>query len=481
MAELVLDLRHFIERCEEMGELQVVEGTHWYLEIGALTFEVAASTTNPPALLFDRVEGYPPGFRVLTMPADTNRRVALALGLSDNVSRMDTVRELKNKYKEPMDLIPPVKVNDGPVFENQDTGDDVDLFKFPVPQWTALDGGRYIGTGDTVIARDPDEGWINISTHRIQVLDKSRCIMYIESGQQLNTIREKCWKKGESCPMAVTIGTHPLIVSVGGTKLPWGMSEYDYAGWWMKRPVEVVEGPATGLPIPAHAEIVLEGEMPSRDVESAQEGPFAEFTGHYSPGGNEAIFQVQRVLYRNDPIMLGVMTYLGPGVPTWTRSQTTSAEIWNRLDDIVPGVTGVWLFEDFGKERCLAVSLKQQYPGHVKQAALAALANYTLNRKYIVVVDDDIDPSNLREVLFAMGNRANPEKFDIIRGTRASKLDPLCADPEKQRTGDLTISTLLIDACKPFEWIEKFPPAITFDKDLRAKVREKWKGLMESL
>ena len=259
------------------------------------------------------------------------------------------------------------------------------------------------------------------------------------------------------------------------------MSEYDYAGWWMKRPVEVVEGPATGLPIPAHAEIVLEGEMASRDVELAREGPFAEFTGHYSPGGNEAIFRVQRVLYRNDPIMLGVMTYLGPGVPTWTRSQTTSAEIWNRLDDIVPGVAGVWLFEDFGKERCLAVSLKQQYPGHVKQAALAALANYTLNRKYIVVVDDDIDPSNLREVLFAMGNRANPEKFDLIRGTRASKLDPLCADPEKQRTGDLTISTLLIDACKPFEWIQEFPPAITFDKDLRAKVRGKWKGLMESL
>ena len=481
MAEIVLDLRNFIQRCEEIGELKVINGAHWDLEIGTLTFEVGASTANPPALLFDRIEGYPAGFRVLTMPASTDRRVALALGLSDDASRLEIVQELKQKFKEPMDLIPPVEVKDGPIFENEDRGDDIDLLKFPVPRWTARDGGRYIGSGDTVIAKDPDEGWVNVSTHRIQVLDKSRCVMFIESGQQLNIIREKYWKKGQNCPMAVTIGTHPLIVSVGGTKLPWGMCEYDYAGWWMKAPVEVVKGPTTGLPIPAHSEIVLEGEMTPRDVESVKEGPFAEFTGHYSPGGNEAVFQVQRVLYRNDPIILGLMPYLGPGVPTWTRSQTMSAEIWNKLDEIVPGVTGVWLYEDFGKERCLAISLKQQFPGHAKQAALAALGHYTINRKYIVVVDDDVDPSNLREVLFAMGNRADPETFDLIRGNRASKLDPLSANPERQRTGNFTLSTLIILACKPFEWIDKFPPAITFDKDLRGKVREKWKGFMESL
>ena len=320
MPEIVLDLRKFIQRCVEIGELKVIDGAHWDLEIGTLTFEVGASTTNPPALLFDKIKGYPAGFRVLTMPASTDRRVALALGLCDNASRLEIVRELKQKFKEPVSLIPPVEVKDGPIFENEDRGDDIDLLKFPVPQWTARDGGRYIGSGDTVIAKDPDEGWVNVSTHRIQVIDKSRCVMFIESGQQLNTIRGKYWKKGQNCPMAVTIGTHPLIVSVGGTKLPWGMCEYDYAGWWMKAPVEVVKGPTTGLPIPAHSEIVLEGEMMPRDVASAKEGPFAEFTGHYSPGGNEAIFQVQRVLYRNDPIILGLMPYLGPGVPTWTRS-----------------------------------------------------------------------------------------------------------------------------------------------------------------
>ena len=156
-----------------------------------------------------------------------------------------------------------------------------------------------------------------------------------------------------------------------------------------------------------------------------------------------------------------------------------AAEIWNKLDEIVPGVTGVWLYEDFGKERCLALSLKQQFPGHAKQAALTALGYYTINRKYIVVVDDDVDPSNLREVLFAMGNRADPETFDLIRGNRASKLDPLSADPERQRTGNFTLSTLIILACKPFEWIDKFPPAVTFEKELRTKIREKWKGFIE--
>lgn len=477
MADTVKDLRQFIQRFEEIGELKVVEGAHCDLEIGAITFEVAVGP-NPPALLFDKIKGYPAGYRVLTMPASTDKRVALILGLPAEASRLGIVQKLREKLKEPLELIPPVEVKEGPVLENVDTGDEVDLFKFPAPQWTAADGGRYIGTGDIVIARDPDEGWVNVSTHRIQILDKSTAIMYVEQGQHLNTIRQKYWQRGQSCPIAVTCGGDPLLVSVGGTRLEWGMPEYDYAGWWKKEPVEVIKGPTTGLPIPALAEIALEGEIIPPEVETRVEGPFAEFTGHYGPGRPEALFKVTGVLYRNNPIILGILPYLGPGVPTWTRSQTMSAQIWNELDRVVPEIKGVWLFEEWGKERCLAISIKQQYPGHAKQAALAALGYHTMNRKYIVVVDDDVDPSNLREVLFAMGNRADPETFDLIRGNRASKLDPLCADPEKRRTGELTISTMIILACKPFRWIDEFPPMITIEPELREQVRKKWRSLL---
>ncbi len=472
------DLRQFVQMAEEIGELKVIEGANWDLEIGALTVYVANNNLNPPALLFDKIKGYTAGYRVLTIPCSTDKRLAMTLGLSVEATRLELVRKLRDKLSEPLRLIPPVEVKDGPILENIITGDEVDLLKFPAPKWMPGDGGRYIGTGDTVIARDPDEGWVNVSTHRIQVHDKATATILVEIGQHLGAIREKYWKKGKSCPVAVTCGSEPLLVSVGGTRIPWGMSEYDYYGWWRKEPLGVIKGPVTGLPIPAYAEIALEGELLPPDVESVIEGPFAEFTGHYSPSGPEAVFRVKGVLYRNDPIILGLLSYLGPGVPTWTRVSIMSALAWSELDKVVPGVRGVWLPDEFGKERCEIISLKQQYPGHAKHAALAALGHNALNRKYVIVVDEDVDPTNLREVLFALGQRADPIAFDILRGIRMSKLDPLMADPEKRRTKDFTGSTAIILACKPFNWIEQFPPMVITEPELTQNLVKKWQFLL---
>jgi len=474
------DLREFIQKCEEIGELKVVEGAHWDMEMGAITFEVA-SYPDPPALLFDRITGYKPGYRHLTIPCSTDKRLALILGLPVESSRLGLVQKLRDKLSEPLELVSPVELKDGPILENVYIGGDIDLFQFPSMKWTALDGGRYIGTGSNVIVRDPEEGWVNVSTNRIQVHDKSTLTIFCEPGQHLEMIREKYWRKGQNCPAAVTCGGDPLLVSISGTRIPWGIGEYDYAGWWKKEPLEVINGPTTGLPIPAGAEIAFEGEIVPLDVESRIEGPFTEFTGHYSPEGPESVFKVSRVFHRNDPILLGAITYLGPGIPAWTRGAIMAARIWGHLDNIITGVKGVWAPDEWGLERCLVISLKQLYPGHVKQAALAALGYYPMSRKYIIVVDDDVDPSNIREVLFALGHRADPETFDIVRGNWTSKLDPLVANPEKKRINDITIPTLIIDACKPYSWIDQFPTPVTISPDLRESVRKKWSDFLNDL
>lgn len=468
------DLREFIKRVEEAGELKVIEGASWDLEIGAITFEVAAKP-DPPALLFDRIKDYPAGYRVLTIPCSTDKRLALILGLPMEATRLELVRKLRDKLNEPLELIPPIEVKKAPVLENVLSGSEIDLFRFPSPKWTSIDGGRYIGTGDNVIARDPEEGWVNVSTNRIQIQDKTTATIFVEPGQHLKMIREKYWKKGKGCPVAVTCGGDPLLVTISGTRIPWGMPEYDYVGWWKKEPLEVIKGPTTGLPVPACAEIVLEGEMAPLERESKVEGPFAEFTGHYSPAGPEAVFHVKRILHRNDPVYLGVITYLGPGVMTWTKGPFTSARVWGHLDKIISGVTGVWSPDEFGLERALVIALKQQYGGHAKQAALAALGLYPMSRRYVIVVDDDIDPSNMREVLFALGQRAEPETFEVIKGNWTSKLEPLLADPEKKRTKDVTISTSIILACKPFNWIDDFPPPVAIESKIREQVRKKFK------
>ena len=470
------DLRQFIQTVEAMGELKVVEGADWNLEIGAIT-QLVAVGASPPTLLFDKIKDYKAGYRVLTLPCSTDKRLDLILGLPLEASRLELISELRDKLKEPLELVPPVEVKEGPILDNVHTGDEVDLFQFPTPKWGEFDGGRFIGSGDFVIVRDPDEGWINLSTHRVEIQDKSTATILLEPGQHLGMIREKYWRRGQNCPVAVVCGADPLLTNFSSWRIPWGMSEYDYAGWWRKKPVEVVKGPTTGLPIPSHAEIVLEGEIVPPEVDTRVEGPFGEFTGHYSPAGEESAFRVRCVLHRNDPIILGVLPYLGPGISTWTKEVLDSAHIWNALDRIIPGVKGVCYGSEFGTTRCVVISLEQKYGGHAKQAALAAVAQRSHALKYVIVVDDDVDPSNINEVLHTLGNRADPASFDIIRGSWTSRLDPMLT-PEQKRTGDITISTAIILACKPFHWMSEFPIPMKLSPELREKVVKKWGKLL---
>ena len=464
------DLREFIDKVKEIGELREVKGAHWDLEVGAITY-LAAKKSNPPALLFDNIQGYPEGYRILTIPDSTEKRMALALGLPMELRGLDLVRKMRDKLSQPLELLPPVEVKEGPILENVHTDDDVDLLEFPTPRWGARDGGRYIGTGDTVIEMDPDEGWVNIGVHRIQIHDKSTATINFDPGKHGGFIRDKYWSRGQSCPVAVTCGGDPLLVSVGGTKIPWGMSEYDYAGWWRKEAVEVIKGPITGLPIPAYAEIALEGEIVLPEVESRMEGPFAEETGHYSAAKKCAAFRIRSILHRNAPIILGQLPFLSPGVPTGSFHVGNAAQVWSHLDSLVPGVKAVWVPPEL--RRSMVISIEQKYGGHAKQVALAALGKNNYNQKYVIVVDDDIDPSNILEVLFALALRADPTKFDIITDTWCNALTPLLS-PWQREVGDITQSATLILACKPYYWMKDFPPLVKTESELLEKVKKKW-------
>lgn len=471
----IMDLRMFLKRIDQAGEVRVIEGANQDLEIGAITY-LSAQKPSHPALLFDHISGCKPGFRLLTCSCSTEKRVNLLLDLPVEARGLDVVRNLRRKLSEPVGLLPPVEVKRGPILENTYFSDDVDLFMFPAPKWQALDGGRYLGTGDTVIMRDPDEGWVNIGTHRIQVHDRSTATIMFEPGKHGDIIRRKYWSRGLACPVAVTLGGDPLHVAVGGTRLPWGMPEYDYIGWWRKKPVEVVRGPVTGLPIPSGAEIALEGEILPPEADSRMEGPFLEWSGHYTPAKPEAAFKVKGVLHREDPIVLGELSFLGVGVPTGWSSFKIAAELWNHLEKLVPGINGVWVHLELGYNRAVAIAVEQKYGGHAKQVALAALGQMSHNRKFIIVVDDDVDPSNLGEVLFAVGMRSNPDSWDVITGCQTAILDPLLTTA-KRESGDITHSAVMIVACKPFDWIKSFPPAMKRDLDVERKVKERWPDL----
>jgi len=471
-----MDLRSFMKRVDELGELLVIEGADWDSEIGAACF-LAAKQSPPPGVIFVKVKGYPAGYRIFANPYSNDKRAALTLGLPIEASGLELVRKIRDKISKPVELIPSTMVKSGPVTENVLAGDDVDLFKFPTPKWQPLDGGRYIGTGCTVIAKDLEEGWINVSTQRVQIHDKSTVTVFTEPGRHLDMIRKKYWAKGQSCPAVITCGSHPAFVFVGGMRIPWGVCEYDYLGWFVGESIEVIAGPTTGLPIPSHAEIALEGEMLPPEVESRIEGPFSEWTGHYSPARPEAAFKVRAILHRDDPIILAVLPFLGPeGRSRSPFDMVKEAQVWNMLDMSVPGVKGVCTHREFGGMLVMVISIEQKYAGHAKQVALLALGQMSYFTKFVIIVDDDIDPSNLSQVLWAVGLRSYPEEYDVIRNTLAGNLDP-SVSPLKRELGDLTRSGLIILACRPFHWIKDYPIPVVPDPMMEKKIKAKWKDL----
>ncbi len=209
------------------------------MEIGRIT-ELAMSSSKSPAVLFDNIKGYKSGYRVISNVLNSPRRIALALGLPMPDKEMDLVNAWRHHSKEGIRRIPPVEINNGPVKENVQVGDSVDLFEFPIPKWHDLDGGRYIGTGDMVIQRDPDGGWVNCGTYRVQAQDKSTVTLHITANHHGSWIAKKYWAKGLSCPVAIVCGQDPLLWTASTSDLEAEFSEYDYAGWLRNEPIEVV-------------------------------------------------------------------------------------------------------------------------------------------------------------------------------------------------------------------------------------------------
>ena len=161
------DLREFIAEVEKLGALRRVMDADPHIELGGIT-EVAAGLPECPALLFDRIKGYPAGFRIFTNATTNPQRAALALGLDPTLRPLDALKAWMAK-RQTLKSHKPVTVKDAAFLENSVSGDAVDLRKLPAPVWHSKDGGPYIGSGSIVIMRDPDTGWINASIYRVQV------------------------------------------------------------------------------------------------------------------------------------------------------------------------------------------------------------------------------------------------------------------------------------------------------------------------
>src|SRR5260370_16950670 len=173
----------------------------WNRELGALAETVPALIDEPRALKFDEIQGYPKGFRVLSIPTASRVRMAIALGLTPDTPKMEIVRHAAQRLKH-APPIPPKEVATGPVMQNIMRDNEVDLFKFPVLKSHRGDGGRYIGTGDTFLNRDPETGYVNMGTYRMQGHERNLPGIWQSPGQQGRLLAQRYCTQSHPCPRA---------------------------------------------------------------------------------------------------------------------------------------------------------------------------------------------------------------------------------------------------------------------------------------
>lgn len=467
------NLREFINICEAEGELKRIKvEVDWDLELSHIA--KFNEEKGGPALLFENVKDSIGSVLIgaLTSP----KRLAIALGLPLHYSMCDMAREWMEVTAKK--LIPPVEVKTGPVMENIIEGDKIDITKFAAPRFFPRDGGRYIGTAALEVEQDPETAEINLAMRRMMVLDERTVGIQLAAGKRGVTILKKYGKLGKPMPCAILIGCDPMSLLAANAPIL-AKSEYEIAGALRGAPVEVITSDLTGLPIPAQAEIVLEGEM---DPEATKvEGPFGEITGYYRPDEvtediskplPKPFLSVKRVWHRNNPILWAFSSGRPVTEANMLLTLVLTANLWKELMDMkIRGIQSVYMLPQSAGRFWAIVSIKNSYTGHANHVNAAVITSSTgFGTKGVIVVDDDIAADDIDRVLWALTARYDPWKdTQLMEKGRYSFLD-MSVPPERQGI----TSRIFIDATTPFEWKQK-PIECKLDDEVVKKVKSRWK------
>jgi phenyl-phosphate phosphatase/carboxylase subunit alpha len=470
------DLRDYIDTLEKCGELvRIREEVDWNLEMGAIVrrcYDLGA-----PAPLFEKVKDCAGGYRALGAPLGPSlksghslyARTAIALGLlADTPPKKIMEVYLKRKEKP----INPIVVKDGPCKDVVLRGSEVDLSRFPVPLIHGGDGGRYIGTWHTVVTKDPDSSWVNWGMYRLMIHDRNTLGCLFPLQQHIGQMYQKYESKNEPMPAAVAIGGPPIVPIVSCTQLPPYVNEVDIAGALQQEPVPLVKCETVDLEVPAMSEIVLEGDVLPH--QRSIEGPFGEYMGYEAGKSSpKPVFRVNAITHRRDPIL----PFSNMGMPIHESQTTTAlfkgAEIYSELKKMGLPVKGAFV-PPFGVGHMAVISTETPFINFAKRVAHAVWATKPgLFTYYIVVVDSDVDPTNMDEVLHAITTKCHP--VDGIHRVPHIPGFPVLLPflPAKERLlGDA--AGVIFDCTWPKDWpVETIPVKATFENLWPSEVRER--------
>jgi 2,5-furandicarboxylate decarboxylase 1 len=391
-----------------------------------------------PALYFDKV-GTSDIPLVLNLTA-TYDRLAVAL----DTTLADLVPTFGQRMARP---VPAREVprNQAPVKEIVWTGDQVDLRRLPLLTHNELDGGPYITSG-VGIMRHPETGQVNAGIYRHQVHGPNEIGAWFIDTHDGAYIYREYERRGQPAPIVIAIGHHPAFVMGAVCRIPGIGGEFEAAGGLLGEGVEVTRAETCDLPVPARAEIVLEGEV--LPLERRHEGPFGEWPGHYTADGPKPVIRIKAITMRRDPIYYDIFSANREHLVLGSLPRMGS--IYRNVKQAVPGLKAINV-PAHSRMHCY-VSIAKHRDAEVKKAAFAALNTEPENLKMVVVVDDDIDVFNDGDVMWAIGTRfdAARDLLVIPRWSGPGGLLPVGWDfhADGSKTPRMITATV-IDATKP--------------------------------
>ncbi|MEU6577182.1 non-oxidative hydroxyarylic acid decarboxylases subunit C [Streptomyces sp. NPDC046805] len=436
------DLRSFLAVLEKEGQLlRVTDEVLPEPDLAAAANAACRLGDDAPALYFDNVKGFTDA-RIALNVHGSWRDHALAMGLPKETPVKDQVEEFARRW----DAFPiaPERREDAPWRENTLEGDDVDLFKvLPLFRLNEGDGGFYLDKA-AVISRDPEDpdnfDKQNVGVYRMEVVGRSRLAIQPVPVHDLALHLRAAEERGEDLPIAITLGNDPVISIVAGTPMAYDQSEYELAGALRGAPAPIATAPVTGLDVPWGSEVVIEGVIESRVRQ--YEGPFGEFTGHYSGGRRMPVVRIDRISYRTDPIFESL--YLGK---PWTEidyllGPNTCVPLLNQLRAEFPEVQAVNAMYTHGL--LVIISLKKRYGGFAKAVGMRAMTTpHGLGFvSQVILVDEDVDPFNLPQVMWAQSAKVDPREDVVI-------IPHLSVVPLAPASESGMISKMIIDATTP--------------------------------
>ncbi|MCW9045702.1 MAG: UbiD family decarboxylase [Alphaproteobacteria bacterium] len=488
-------LRDFISHLETLDQLvRVKEPVSTNLEMTEIQTRLLAE--NGPAVLFENVlkeDGSPSNFPVLVNLFGTVERVAMGMGRKQEELREvgETLAFLKQPdppggWREAMSMIPLLKTvmamkpktkKSGPCQEIVMTGDEVDLSQLPI-QTCWPDEPAPLISWPLVVSQGPQAGEkggrkedsFNLGIYRMQVTGKNTTLMrwlkHRGGAQQAARWQEE---KSEPFPVAVVLGTDPGTIIAAVTPIPDTLSEYQFAGLLRGSSVELVECKTVPLKVPANAEIVLEGHVSFDDY--GDEGPYGDHTGYYNAVEKFPVFTVSAVTMRKDPIYLSTFTGRPPDEPA-VLGEALNDVFVPLLTQQFPEVVDFWLPPEGCSYRIGVVSIKKAYPGHAKRVMMGvwSFLRQFMYTKFVIVVDDDIDCRDWKDVMWAISTRMDPVRDTVmVENTPIDYLD--FASPEPSLGGKMGLdATNKLPPETKREWGKK----LYMEKEVVDKVSDNW-------